>query len=183
MFGWDPALHAGASNFEAGCYITQSQDRETKPLVDCSFTVLPAEQNYDTYKRELAAIVNFRCISSYWDVRQRRKSTSITTFAENFNISPCPPPHQSRRPAAMSRRHSQSVQKSQKFSSVRPHALDCLDVQLTTLQGGKICNKTIQTIYAFMHIFILLVPCKRVFSTWAASYICTTDTNLSQERS
>lgn len=48
-----------ASNFAAGCYITQTQEGETRPLVYNSFTLLPAEQNYDTYRRELAAIVKF----------------------------------------------------------------------------------------------------------------------------
>ena len=63
MFGWDPKLpvdlYSDASNFAAGCYITQTQDGETRPLVYDSFTLLPAERNYDTYRRELAAIVKF----------------------------------------------------------------------------------------------------------------------------
>ena len=63
MFGWDPALpvnlYSDASNFAAGCYITQVQDGETRPLVYDSFTLLPAERNYDTYQRELVAIVKF----------------------------------------------------------------------------------------------------------------------------
>ena len=42
-------------------------------------------------------------------------------------------PYQSRRLVVMSRRRSQSVQKSQKSQSVRPNALDGLDGLLTTL--------------------------------------------------
>ena len=63
MFGWDPALpvdlYSDASNFAAGCYISQIQDGESRPLVYDSFTLLPAERNYDTYRRELVAIVKF----------------------------------------------------------------------------------------------------------------------------
>ena len=63
MFGWDPALpvdlYSDASNFAAGCYISQIQDGEARPLVYDSFTLLPAERNYDTYRRELVAIVKF----------------------------------------------------------------------------------------------------------------------------
>ena len=63
MFGWDPTLpvdlYLDASNFATGCYITQTQDGETRPLLDDSYTLLPAEHNYNTYRRELAAIVKF----------------------------------------------------------------------------------------------------------------------------
>ena len=63
MFGWDPTLlvdlYSDASNFATSCYITQTQDGETRSLVYDSFALLPAEQNYNTYMRELAAIVQF----------------------------------------------------------------------------------------------------------------------------
>ncbi len=63
MFRWDPALpvdlYSDASNFAAGYYITQIQDGETRPLVYDSITLLSAERNYDTYRRELVAIVKF----------------------------------------------------------------------------------------------------------------------------
>ena len=63
MFEWDPALpinlYLDISNFAARCYITQDQDRETKLLVYNSFTLLPAERNYNTYQRKLVAIIKF----------------------------------------------------------------------------------------------------------------------------
>ena len=63
IFGWHPTLpinlYLDASNFAAGCYITQIQDGETRPLVYDLFTLLPAERNYDTYRHELVAIVKF----------------------------------------------------------------------------------------------------------------------------
>ena len=61
IFGWDPALpvnlYSDASNSAAGCYITQVQDGETRPFVYDSFTLLPAERNYDTHQRKLVTIV------------------------------------------------------------------------------------------------------------------------------
>lgn len=63
MFGWDPKLpvnlYSDASGFAAGCFISQVQDGEERPLYYDSFVFLPAERNYDTYKRELRAIVGF----------------------------------------------------------------------------------------------------------------------------
>ena len=63
MFRWDPALpvdlYLDTSNFAAGCYISQIQDAESRPLVYDSFTLLPAKRNYDTYRRELVVIVKF----------------------------------------------------------------------------------------------------------------------------
>ena len=63
MFGWDPALpvdlYSDASNFAAGCYISQIQDEESRPLIYDLFTLLSAKQNYDTYRRKLVAIVKF----------------------------------------------------------------------------------------------------------------------------
>ena len=67
MFGWDLMLpvdfYSDTSNFAAGCYITQTQDGEARPLVYDSFTLSPAERSYDTYRRELAAIV--KCTNKY----------------------------------------------------------------------------------------------------------------------
>ena len=63
IFGWDLALpvnlYLDASNFAAGCYITQVQDGETRSLLYDFFILLPTERNYDTYPRELVAIVKF----------------------------------------------------------------------------------------------------------------------------
>lgn len=63
MFRWDPIspvnLYLDASNFAAGCYITQTQDEKTKPLVYDSFIFLQTKQNYNTYKCGLAAIIKF----------------------------------------------------------------------------------------------------------------------------
>ena len=52
-------FYLDASNFTNGCYITQTQDGIKKFLVYNSFTLLPVEQNYDTYKQNLAATVIF----------------------------------------------------------------------------------------------------------------------------
>ena len=52
-------LYLDASNFVAGCYIGQIQDGESKPFVYDLFTLLLAKWNYNTYKRELVAIVKF----------------------------------------------------------------------------------------------------------------------------
>lgn len=52
-------LYSNASNFATGCYITQTQDGEPRYLMYDSFILFLAEQNYDTYRHELAAIVKF----------------------------------------------------------------------------------------------------------------------------
>ena len=63
LYGWDPALpvdvYCDASGKGAGCYICQKQGEEVRPLFYDSFTFTPTEQKYDTYKRELRAIVKF----------------------------------------------------------------------------------------------------------------------------
>ena len=63
----------------------------------------------------------------------------------NFDIFPCPP-FQSRRLVVMSRRRSQSVQKSQKWQSVRPNALDGLDGLLTTLDSAGYSSEIFQSV-------------------------------------
>ncbi len=63
MFGWDLALpidlYSGASNFAVGYYIIQIQDGEIRPFVYDSITLLLVERNYNTYRRELVAIIKF----------------------------------------------------------------------------------------------------------------------------
>lgn len=48
-----------ASNFVAGYYITQIQDRKIKPLVYDSIILLLAKQNYNAYRYKLITIVKF----------------------------------------------------------------------------------------------------------------------------
>ena len=56
-------FYSDASNFATGCYITQNQDGEVRFFVYNSFILLPIEQNYDIYKRELTAII--KCTKKY----------------------------------------------------------------------------------------------------------------------
>ena len=68
MFGWDPQmavhLYSDASTYAAGGFISQFQRNqqgslEERPLYYDSFTFSQSERNYDTYRRELRAIVGF----------------------------------------------------------------------------------------------------------------------------
>ena len=63
MFGQDPVLpmdlYSDILNFAAGCYISQIQDDELRLLVYDSFTLLPTEWNYNTYRHGLVAIMKF----------------------------------------------------------------------------------------------------------------------------
>ena len=63
LFGWDPKtpvhVYTDASGYGAGCHITQMQGGTMVPIVYDSFTLTKAMRNYDTYKRELLAIVTF----------------------------------------------------------------------------------------------------------------------------
>lgn len=63
IFRWNLALLvivcSDASNFAAGCYITQIQDEKARTLAYDPFKLLPVERNYDTYRRELVAVVKF----------------------------------------------------------------------------------------------------------------------------
>ena len=63
IFRWNPVLpvnlYLDASNFAARYYITQVQDKETKPLIYNLFTLLLAERNYNIYQYKLVAIVKF----------------------------------------------------------------------------------------------------------------------------
>ena len=52
-------LYSNASNFAAGCYISQIQDEKSRLFVYNLFTLLLAERNYDNYRRKLVAIVKF----------------------------------------------------------------------------------------------------------------------------
>ena len=45
-----------ASNFAAGCYITQTQNGKIGPLVYDLCTLLPVERNYNTYRQELTIV-------------------------------------------------------------------------------------------------------------------------------
>lgn len=62
-FGWVKHLPVemflDASGFAMGCYICQRVGKEMRPLFYDSQTFTPTERNYDTYKRELKAIVTF----------------------------------------------------------------------------------------------------------------------------
>lgn len=63
LFGWIPHLpvkmYFDASGFAIGCYICQEVDGVSRPLFYDSQTLTPAERKYDTYKRELKAMVTF----------------------------------------------------------------------------------------------------------------------------
>lgn len=63
MFKWDlilPAnLYLDASNFVTKYYITQIQNGKMIILIYNSFILLPANQNYNIYKYNLAVIVKF----------------------------------------------------------------------------------------------------------------------------
>lgn len=68
MFGWDLRLavhlYSDASNPTAGEFISQFQRNEKgaieeRPLYYDFFTFSASERNYDTYRRELRAIVGF----------------------------------------------------------------------------------------------------------------------------
>ena len=52
-------MYTDASGFAAGCHIMQIQEGEKKPLIYESFAFSKPEGNYDTYRRELCAIVKF----------------------------------------------------------------------------------------------------------------------------
>lgn len=61
--GWIPHLpcnmYTDASKFAMGCYLSQHVDNVEYPLFYDSMLFTQSEQNYDTYKRELKAIVTF----------------------------------------------------------------------------------------------------------------------------
>lgn len=63
LHGWDPGLpvevYVDASKFAAGCFIRQKQGDRWVPILYDSFAFTPTERNYDTYKRELKAMVVF----------------------------------------------------------------------------------------------------------------------------
>lgn len=63
MFRWDLTLaidlYLNALHFAARCYIIQIPDGESRPLIYNSFTSLPAEKHYNTFRYELDAIVKF----------------------------------------------------------------------------------------------------------------------------
>lgn len=81
LFGWDPQhpveLFSDASGSGAGCNIAQLQDGVKVPIVFDSFTFSKAERNYDTYKRELLAIVRF-CKKFRHMLNNEEKSTVWT---------------------------------------------------------------------------------------------------------
>ena len=53
-------LFSDPSAFAAGCFVRQLQDGKWVPLAYGSFSFSAPERNYDTYKRELKALVSFR---------------------------------------------------------------------------------------------------------------------------
>jgi hypothetical protein len=63
MFGWDPQLpvymYTDASQYAAGCFISQRQGKEERPLWYDSHTFTSTERNYSAYKTELFAMVFF----------------------------------------------------------------------------------------------------------------------------
>lgn len=63
MFGIDPELpvdaYTDASKYGAGLYICQLQEGEMRPILYDSIAFNSTQRNYDTYKRELFAIVMF----------------------------------------------------------------------------------------------------------------------------
>ena len=63
MFGHDPEhgveAYTDASRYGAGIYISQLQDGEMRPILYDSIAFNATQRNYDTYKRELLAIVLF----------------------------------------------------------------------------------------------------------------------------
>lgn len=52
-------LYLDASNLATNCYISQIQNGKVRVFVYNSFTLLLDEQNNNTYRRELVAIVQF----------------------------------------------------------------------------------------------------------------------------
>lgn len=64
MFGWNfillVDLYLDIFNFVAGYYITQTQDREKGFFIYDLYTLLLAEQNFNTHKPELVVILKFR---------------------------------------------------------------------------------------------------------------------------
>ncbi|PPJ53210.1 hypothetical protein CBER1_11916 [Cercospora berteroae] len=94
LHGWDPALpiemYVDASKFAAGCYIRQKQNGVYVPLLYDSFTFTPTERNYDTYKRELKAMVVF-CEKHGHMLQNSQKSIvwtdhqPLTTFLKGGN--------------------------------------------------------------------------------------------------
>lgn len=63
--GWDPALpleaFSDASKRGGGFFVRQLQNGRWVPILYDSFAFTATERNYDTYKRELKAIVYFLC--------------------------------------------------------------------------------------------------------------------------
>ncbi|OQO11727.1 hypothetical protein B0A48_03454 [Cryoendolithus antarcticus] len=63
MFGFDPAhgveMFVDASGSGGGAFIRQLQNGRMVPIAYDAFAFTPTEQNYDTYKRELKAMVTF----------------------------------------------------------------------------------------------------------------------------
>ncbi|CAD6500186.1 BgTH12-04289 [Blumeria graminis f. sp. triticale] len=67
MHGWNfkesTVMYSDASNFGAGCAVTQSRiiggKRAEVPILYDAFTFTKCQRNYGTYKRELCAIVEF----------------------------------------------------------------------------------------------------------------------------
>lgn len=63
VYGWIPTLpshmYVDSSGFGVGCYVCQLQNGEWRPILYDSVLLTKSERNYDTYKRELKAIVTF----------------------------------------------------------------------------------------------------------------------------
>ncbi|KAG7007159.1 hypothetical protein G7Y79_00011g030570 [Physcia stellaris] len=63
MFGHDPNLpveaFTDASKWGTGIYIRQLQNGEMRPILFDSYNFTPTQRSYDTYKKELFAIVHF----------------------------------------------------------------------------------------------------------------------------
>lgn len=81
MFGHDPELatdaYTDASKHCAGLYVSQIQDGEVRPILYDSIAFNPTQRNYDTYKRELLAIVLFT--AKYEHIFNGKQVTTIHT--------------------------------------------------------------------------------------------------------
>lgn len=66
-----------ASGYSMGCFIAQWVDKEMRPLFYDSQMFTPAERNYDTYKKELKAIVTF--VKKHGYMLQGEKTSTVWT--------------------------------------------------------------------------------------------------------
>ncbi len=70
-------MFVDASKFAIGCYIVQVIDGVTRPIFYDSQLLSPPERNYDTYKRELKAIVTF--VTKHGHMMQHPELSTVWT--------------------------------------------------------------------------------------------------------